>query len=129
MAKNRKTQGEAIRFGSAARAFLLCVFLGGSAIGYVWQQQQIMRLNQRKTSLEHALHDLQVQNRRKNDQYESQLLPKALEERVRRMNLGLVPHNPAQVVRLTEPSAEPPTPLQAERQLAASPRLSAQNVP
>jgi hypothetical protein len=89
MAKNRKTQSDTVRFSAVARVLLLCVFFGGSAIGYVWQQGQIMKLNVRRKALETVLGDLQVQNRRRNDQFESQLLPKALEDRVRGMNLGL----------------------------------------
>lgn len=119
MAKNRKTQGDAVRFGTAARAFILCVFLGLSAIGYVWQQQQIMRLNQRKTAIEQALRDLEAQNRRRVEQYESQLLPRALEERVRRMNLGLAPHSPSQVVRLAEPTVGAPAEPAGASRLAA----------
>jgi hypothetical protein len=124
MAKNRKTQSDTVRFGAVARVLVLCLFFGGSAIGYVWQQGQIMKLNVRRKALENSLHDLQVQNRRRNDQFESQLLPKALEDRVRGMNLGLAPHNPAQVVRLAEPSAGTPAALMGGRQ-KPDPRLTA----
>jgi hypothetical protein len=125
MAKYRKNDGDAVRIGTVARVLLLCLFFGGAAIGYVWQQDQLMKLNVRRKALEASLADLQVQNRRRNDQYESQLFPKALEDRVRAMNLELAPHNPAQVVRLPEPptlvpAAVVPGPRQPETRLAAS---------
>ena len=55
MAKNRKHQSAAIRFGPALKAFLLCVLIGGSAVGYVWQKSQIEQLGdqikQRETAV------------------------------------------------------------------------------
>jgi hypothetical protein len=36
MAKNRKNQAAAIRFGPALKASFLCLLIGGSAVGYVW---------------------------------------------------------------------------------------------
>ena len=44
MAKNRKNQAAEIRFGPALKASFLCLLIGGSAIGYVWQKNQIYRL-------------------------------------------------------------------------------------
>ena len=46
MARNRKYQSAAIRFGPALKAFLLCLLIGGSAVGYVWQKNQIYQLGQ-----------------------------------------------------------------------------------
>jgi hypothetical protein len=46
MAKNRRNQSAAIRFGPAIKALLLCMFIAGSGIGYVWQKKQIMELRQ-----------------------------------------------------------------------------------
>ena len=44
MARNRKYQSAAIRFGPALKALLLCLLIGGSGVGYVWQKDQIIRL-------------------------------------------------------------------------------------
>ena len=41
MAKNRKNQSAAIRFGPAIKAFLLCALVGGAGVGYVWQKGRI----------------------------------------------------------------------------------------
>jgi len=35
MAHNRKSQPASIRFGPALKAFLLCLLIGGSGVGYV----------------------------------------------------------------------------------------------
>jgi hypothetical protein len=44
MAKNRKNQSAAIRFGPALKALGLCLLIGGAAVGYVWQKNQIDQL-------------------------------------------------------------------------------------
>ena len=46
MAKNRKNLAAAIRFGPALKASFLCLLICGSAIGYVWQKGEIVRLGQ-----------------------------------------------------------------------------------
>ena len=46
MAGNRKSQSAAIRFGPALKAVFLCLLIAGSAIGYVWQKNEIYRLSQ-----------------------------------------------------------------------------------
>ena len=46
MAKNRKNQSAAIRFGPALKAVFLCLLIAGSAVGYVWQKSQIYQLGQ-----------------------------------------------------------------------------------
>ena len=46
MAKNRKNQAAAIRFGPALKASFLCLLIAGSAIGYVWQKNEIKHLGQ-----------------------------------------------------------------------------------
>ena len=38
MAKNRKNQAAAIRFGPALKASFFVLLIGGSAVGYVWQK-------------------------------------------------------------------------------------------
>ena len=44
MARNRKYQSAANRFGPALKAFLLCLLIGGPGVGYVWQKDQISQL-------------------------------------------------------------------------------------
>lgn len=103
MAKNRKHQSAAIRFGPALKAFLLCLLIGGSGIGYVWQKNQIYDLGQQIRKRELHLKDLQDQNDKLRRQLASMRSPQYLQERVKEMNLGLVPSQPSQVWYLKEP--------------------------
>src|SRR2546427_553770 len=62
MARNRKNQSAAVRFGPAVKALLICLFIGGSGIGYVWQQNQLLELGRQKAEKEKRLNLLRVQN-------------------------------------------------------------------
>ena len=117
MAKNRKSQSAALRFGPAVKAFLLCLLIGGSGIGYVWQKDQIARLGQQIKAREIRLLTLEKQNEKLEKQLGTMRAPAYLETRIKELNLGLGPPQPAQVWRLVEPAAEPANP--AERQFAA----------
>ena len=103
MARNRKHQSAAIRFGPALKAFLLCLMIGGSGIGYVWQKTQIDELGQQIRKRELRLVELQDSNKKLRDQLAMLRLPKMLEQRARELNLGLSQPQPAQIWRLAEP--------------------------
>ncbi len=103
MAKNRKHQSAAIRFGPALKAFLLCALLCGSALGYVWQKNQIYDLGQQIRKRELHLKDLQDQNEKLRRQLVYMRSPQFLEVRVKELNLGLVPSQPSQVWYMQEP--------------------------
>jgi hypothetical protein len=100
MAKNRKNQAAAIRFGPALKASFLCLLIGGSAVGYVWQKNEIYRLGQQIHQHEAKLKKLQDANRELNNQVSFLHSPVTLDQRAK--DLQLVPATPAQVVRLTE---------------------------
>ena len=117
MARNRRNQSAAIRFGPAVKAFMLCLLIGGSGVGYVWQKTQIYLLGQQIRQRELQLGELQNQNRKLRDQLAVLQTPAMLDQRVRELNLGLVPAQPSQILRLTEPSARTPDAL-ATRELA-----------
>jgi hypothetical protein len=106
MAKNRKHQSAAIRFGPALKAFLLCLLIGGSAVGYVWQKNQIDLLGQQIKKREVHLKDLQDQNGKLRRQIEYMRSPAFLVARVKELNLGLVPPQPSQVWYMKEPAPE-----------------------
>ena len=106
MAKNRKNQSAAVRFGPALKAFLLCLFIGGSGIGYVWQKNQIYELGRQIKVRENRLHDLQVQNEKARRQIAMLHSPQYIEMRIKELNLGLVQPQPNQIWRMVEPSAE-----------------------
>jgi hypothetical protein len=118
MARNRKSQSAAIRFGPALKAFLLCLLIGGSGVGYVWQKDQIVRLGQQIKTREIRLNVLEKQNEKLEKQLATMRGPQFLEMRIKELNLGLVPPQPGQVWRLTEPSAENVRPV-LERQFVA----------
>lgn len=123
MARNRKSQSAALRFGPALKALLLCLLIGGSGVGYVWQKEQIAKLGHQLASREKRLNVLQDQNEGLRKQLANMRGPRFLEIRIKEANLGLVPPQQGQVLRLNEPVAEP---ARTEPQYAArSPRLAA----
>ena len=107
MARNRKNQSAAIRFGPALKASLLCLLIGGSGVGYVWQKNQIGDLSRQITKREARLAELRTQNKKLRDQLQMLRSVKPLEERVRELKLGLVQPLPGQVWVLPEPAAPP----------------------
>jgi hypothetical protein len=109
MAKNRKHQAAAIRFGPALKASFLCLLIGGSAIGYVWQKSEIDRLGRQIGERENRLKQLQADNKRLDDQITILHSPVMLDRRTKELNLGLAPATPMQVVRLDEPAAPAPS--------------------
>ena len=106
MAGNRRNQSAAIRFGPAIKALLLCGFIVGVGIGYVWQRKQNMELSQQIGRKELQLEKLRKENSMRRKQLDEMHLPANLERRARELNLGLKPANATQVVRLPEPPPE-----------------------
>jgi hypothetical protein len=119
MAKNRKYQSAAIRFGPALKAFLLCLLLGGSGVGFVWQKSQIGELGRQITQRENHLRELRDQNKKLKDQLAMLRSPPQLDQRVRELNLGLGQPQPAQVWRLPEPNSLAPVASDRAGQLVA----------
>jgi hypothetical protein len=125
MARNRKYQSAAIRFGPALKAFLLCLLIGGSGVGYVWQKDQISQLGKEIKRRELRLLELDDQNKKLSKQLAAMRSPSFLERRIQELGLGLVPPQPAQVWRLTEPLPDLPHP-DGEQQYAAPRRVGAE---
>ena len=105
MAKTRKGQPESAWFlNTALKVLFFCMAITGSAVGYVWQKGEIVRLGQQI----HA-HEVTLSQLTRNNQSMADTIAIL---RLRRMD-------PGQVVQLTEP-AEPPAGRQNElRPLAA----------
>jgi cell division protein FtsB len=118
MAKNRKNQSAAIRFGPALKALFLCFLIAGSAVGYVWQKSQIYELGQQIRQREIRLAKLQDDDQKLTDQLSILRSPVMLDQRARELKLGLVPAQPMQVWRLPEPAAARPENENLTRQLA-----------
>ena len=102
MAKNRKNMSAAVRFGPAIKAFLLCLFIGGAGIGYVWQKTQISQLGRQVAALERAYDELVNVNKIKANRLNTMRTPKAIEEQVVRLKLPLMEPPVQQKVRLIE---------------------------
>jgi cell division protein FtsB len=119
MAKNRKNQAAEIRFGPVLKVVLLCSLIGGSAIGYVWQKNQIDRLGDQIREREKALARVKRENETLANQIAFLRSPVMIERRAKDLNLGLAPAQPLQVVRLAEPVAAPEN--DSPRQLAGRP--------
>ena len=116
MAKNRKNQSAAIRFGPALKALFLCLLIAGSAVGYVWQKSQIYQLGKQMREKETSLARLKAGNQKLDDQLADLRSVMMLDQRAH--NLGLAPAQPMQVVRLPEPAFAPPEGKNLSRQLA-----------
>jgi hypothetical protein len=108
MARNKKNQPAAMRFGPAFKAFLLCLLIGGSGVGYVWQQDQIDRLSGQIRKRELRLDQLVEENKNRKEQLATMRSPPFLELRIKELNLGLAPAQPTQIWVLNEPSHELP---------------------
>ncbi|MEI8040762.1 MAG: hypothetical protein WCL11_05100 [Verrucomicrobiota bacterium] len=104
MARNRKHQSAAIRFGPTLKALLLCLLIGGSGVGYVWQKDQIYKLGQQIKKREVRLRELADNNEKLRKQLGTMRSPRLLEARIK--ELGLVRPEPGQVWQLQEPSRE-----------------------
>jgi len=119
MGRNRKYQSAAVRFRPALWALVICMALGGMALGYVWQKSQINRLSQQLKQREQRLLELREAGEKLRRQLAIQQSPPLIDRRVRELNLGLVPPAPGQVLRLLEPEPDPPPAPAAPTQYAA----------
>ena len=106
MARNRKYQTTATRFGPALRAFLLCALIGSSGVGYVWQKSRIDGLSKQMKEREQKLIALKLSNEKLRKQLATEQSAPSLLLKIDSMKLGLVPMTPNQVWRMTEPAPD-----------------------
>jgi hypothetical protein len=114
MAKLRKNQAAGIHFGPAIKVVLLCFVFCGSAVGYVWQKNEIVRLGRQISDRERKLEQLRDDNELLRNQDYLLGSQRMIQERVQVLRLGLGPVQPSQVVRLDEwpaAAASAPRPL------------------
>src|SRR5262245_6960743 len=128
MARNRKYEPAAIRFGPALKAFFLCLLIGGSAVGYVWQKNQILQLGEQLKRSETRLDQAKVQNKRLETQLQGLRDPRYLEQKIKDRKLGLVEPARSQIWILPEPSRDSFAPVLAQQYVfqdkrAATPAL------
>ena len=108
MARNRKNESVALRFGPALKAFGLCVILGGAAVGYVWQKSQIDQLGRQIRDREIKLAEVREQNKKLHDHLAILRSPGRLEQKLTELKLGLVRPSPGDIWRVNEPVAPVP---------------------
>ena len=84
------------------RAALLCLVLGGTAMGYVWQKSQIHQLGTEVRKKEMRLDLLRGDNERWQQLRAEMRSTKKLYDRVRALGLGLAMPQPEQVLRLPD---------------------------
>lgn len=108
MSRNRKNQTAAVRFGPALRALSLCVFLGGSGVGYVWQKDQINLLGDQVRLCEKQYQQMRGRNVQLMRILASMQSPAAIEAQIRKIDLDMAAPEPDQIVRISEsgPSAD-----------------------
>jgi hypothetical protein len=121
MAKNRNSQSASIRFGPALAAFFACFVIAGAAVGYVWQKGQIYELGKQIRQKEIRLAQLQKDDDQRVKDLAELRSPMKLDARARELNLGLLPAQPMQVVRLAEPQIFSSAENNFTRQFAARP--------
>jgi hypothetical protein len=121
MSRNRKHQTAAVRFGPALKAVFLCLFLGGSGVGYVWQKEQINALNERRRVREIRYEKLRRENEERSRVLAKLQAPWALEAQIREKDLGLVAPQPDQIVHLVDVRTRETSGGHTERLYAAQP--------
>jgi hypothetical protein len=102
MARNQKKDNAALRLGPALTAVVLCAFFVALGIGFVWYKEQIDVLGRQITERERRLTELLRQNKIRRDNLATLCSTKALDERVKKLNLALGPPAFTQVIRLVD---------------------------
>ena len=126
MPRNRKNETD-LRVAPILLTVFLCALFASLGVGYVWYKNQIDVLGHQITDREQRLAELQRQNKMRREQLATLCSPVALEERVKKLNLGLQQTTLTQIIRLVdspdfEQAAQPqalPTPTPAKVALAA----------
>ena len=101
MGRNRKN-GSAVRFVPAMKAALICLLLGGSAIGYVYQKNQIFELGRQIQKSEQRLNALKENNAKLQKTLLTMQSATHLEKRVRELNLQLAQPAQSQILTIIE---------------------------
>ena len=119
MGRNRKNVST-VRFVPAMKAVLICVLLGGSAIGYVFQKNQIFELGRQMQRREQQLAQLRESNAKLQQTLLTLQSTYYLEQRVKQLKLDLAPPAQSQILTIIEvPAVAAPKsqPLFAENQV------------
>lgn len=89
------------------KAALICALLGVSAIGYVYQKNQIFELGKQIQAREKRLVELRDSNAKYHKALLTMRSAPQLEKRMRELNLGLVQPAQSQILTITEVPVSP----------------------
>ena len=109
MGKNRKHNETRAQLGPVLKAGVICLLLGGSAVGYVLQKNKLHELGRQIAKRESALNTLKAENKMRAMNLANLQLPRKIEDRVRDQKLGLVRTPAVQMIWLPEPPVEAKT--------------------
>jgi cell division protein FtsB len=101
MGRNRKN-GSATWLVPGAKAALICLLLGGSAIGYVYQKNQLVELGRQIQKSEQQLKALAENNARLHRSLLTLQSTVYLENRVKELKLGLAQPAQSQILTIIE---------------------------
>ena len=107
MGKNRKYNEARAQLGPVLKAGVICLLLGGSAVGYVLQKNKLHELGRQIAQREAMLNVLKAENKVRGMNLANLQLPRRIEDRVKEM--GLVRTPPVQMIWLQEPTVEAKT--------------------
>jgi hypothetical protein len=109
MARNRSRRhlSGAVWLFPALKAGVLCTMLGGSAVGFVLQKNELLDLGKSITKREAVLERLKAENKVRAQHLANLQLPRNIAQRVADLKLGLGPPQPGQTIWLSEPLIEP----------------------
>jgi len=105
--KNRKHNEARAQLGPVLKAIVICLLLGGSAVGYVLQKNKLHELGRQIARRESILNALKAENKGRQMNLANLQLPQRIEKRVK--DLGLVSTPPVQMIWLPEPTVETKT--------------------
>ena len=94
MAGNRKNQSAAVHFSTVLKVVLLCTVIGGSAIGYVWQKSEVIRLGKQVVATEKSLEQLRRDNKLLGDQLAVLHSPVMIDRRTKELTSASRPRSP-----------------------------------
>ena len=97
-----QSRNEVIGAGWIAKAVVVCLFVGGSCAGYLWQKSQVHQLGQEIRGLERELDQLVKGNEVLRQRYSVLASPPELDRRVEQFGLDLRSPAPEQILRLRE---------------------------
>jgi hypothetical protein len=109
MGKNRKYNETRAQLGPVLKAGVICLLLGGSAVGYVLQKNKLHELGRQIAKRESVLNGLKAENKLRAMKLADLQLPRKIDKRVKDQNLGLVRTPMVQMIWLPEPTVEAKT--------------------